>query len=58
VKNAVTSSGIRDAASASIVNHLLVLGKSLRKREAGKPALKEDEVRATLEKEFEDLLCG
>ena len=58
MKNAVTSSGIHDVASASIVNHLLVFGKSLHKWEAGKPALKEDEVRAMLEKEFEELLCG
>jgi len=40
------------------VKHLLELGKRLRKREAGKPAINEREVRNILEQEFEKLLGG
>ncbi|KIK75542.1 hypothetical protein PAXRUDRAFT_18906 [Paxillus rubicundulus Ve08.2h10] len=58
VKNAVSKSGIRDAASAAIMDHLLNLGKCLRKREAGTPAIPEVEVRAELECEFEASFAG
>ncbi|KAG1892235.1 hypothetical protein F4604DRAFT_1875644 [Suillus subluteus] len=58
VKNSMSSTGIRDTASASVLNTLLELGKKLRKRTAGSPALPENEVRIALEKEFEQLLQG
>ncbi|KIJ15049.1 hypothetical protein PAXINDRAFT_163214 [Paxillus involutus ATCC 200175] len=41
VKNALSKSGTQDAASAAIIDHLLELGKRLRKREAGTPAMPE-----------------
>lgn len=58
VKNSMSSTGIRDTASASILNTLLELGKKLRKRVAGSPAIPENEVRIAIEKEFEQLLQG
>ncbi|KAG2064482.1 hypothetical protein BDR04DRAFT_1130742 [Suillus decipiens] len=58
VKNSMSSTRIRDTASASILNTLLELGKKLRKCTAGSPALPENEVRIALEKEFEQLLQG
>ena len=58
VKNKVSTTGIHDAASAAIVQHLLELGKRLRKRTAGKPRLAEDDVRAALEKDLDELLKG
>ncbi|KAG1765890.1 hypothetical protein EV702DRAFT_1283028 [Suillus placidus] len=58
VQAAVSSTGTRDTTSASIVNRLLELGKHLRKREPGKPAINEREVRQTLEREFEKMLGG
>ncbi|KAG2128268.1 hypothetical protein DEU56DRAFT_872701 [Suillus clintonianus] len=58
VQAAVSSTGTRDTTSASIVNRLLELGKRLRKREPGKPAINEREVRQTLEREFEKMLGG
>jgi hypothetical protein len=58
VKTKISKTGTHDAATTAIVNHLLELGKRLRKREAGKPAKPEDEVRAELEQEFEVLLGG
>ncbi|KAG1774085.1 hypothetical protein EV702DRAFT_1180886 [Suillus placidus] len=51
VQAAVSSTGTRDTTSASIVNRLLELGKRLRKREPGKPAI-------TNEREFEKMLGG
>ncbi|EGN93454.1 hypothetical protein SERLA73DRAFT_64084 [Serpula lacrymans var. lacrymans S7.3] len=44
VKKAATSTGIRDAASVSVVQHLLELGKQLRKHVPGKAALPEADV--------------
>ncbi|KAF9237455.1 hypothetical protein BU15DRAFT_48704 [Melanogaster broomeanus] len=41
VKNAVSKTGTRDAASTAIVDRLLDLGKRLRKREAGTPPMPE-----------------
>jgi len=58
VKNAVGKSGIRDAASAAIVDCLLELGKKLRKRGAGVAAQSEAEVQAQLEHKFEETLAG
>ncbi|KAG1879856.1 hypothetical protein F4604DRAFT_1923063 [Suillus subluteus] len=57
-KNSMSSTGIRDMASASVLNTLLELGKKLRKHTAGSPALPENEVRIALEKEFKQLLQG
>ncbi|KIO08465.1 hypothetical protein M404DRAFT_134486, partial [Pisolithus tinctorius Marx 270] len=58
VKNAISKTGTRDAASTAIVDRLLDLGKRLRKREAGTPAIPESEVCAQLEREFEAALAG
>ncbi|KAI6147785.1 hypothetical protein BKA82DRAFT_140319, partial [Pisolithus tinctorius] len=58
VKTAVSQTGTRDAATAAIVDRLLDLGKQLRKRDRGKPAIPEAEVRAQLEREFEVALAG
>ncbi|KAG1724735.1 hypothetical protein EDB19DRAFT_1644397 [Suillus lakei] len=58
VQNALSSTGTRDSASASILESLVELGKKLRKRGPGLPAMPESEVTAALEKEFEELLRG
>jgi hypothetical protein len=58
VQNAVSSTGTRDTTSALIVNHLLERGKRLWKREPGKLAINKQEVRQTLEREFEEMLGG
>ncbi|KAG1866336.1 hypothetical protein C8R48DRAFT_672094 [Suillus tomentosus] len=58
IKNLVSSTGIRDSASNSILNVLVELGKKLGKRAAGTQALPEAEVTAALEKEFSELLQG
>ncbi|KAF8438190.1 hypothetical protein L210DRAFT_3679452 [Boletus edulis BED1] len=58
VKNAVSKTGIRDNATAAIVDRLLALGKVLRKRTAGRPALSEAEVTARLNSELDALLGG
>ncbi|KAF8834899.1 hypothetical protein BDN67DRAFT_914006 [Paxillus ammoniavirescens] len=58
VKNAVSKSGVWDAATAAIVNHLLDLGKVLRKQASGRPALSEAEVQSQLESELSALLGG
>jgi hypothetical protein len=58
VKNSMSSTGIRDTASASVLNTLLELSKKLRKRIAGSMAIPENEVRIVIEKEFEQLLQG
>ena len=56
VKDATATTGIRDTATAAIVDCLLEMGKSLRKRETGKQNMSEDQIRAKLEKELEELL--
>ncbi|KAG2145797.1 hypothetical protein DEU56DRAFT_708851, partial [Suillus clintonianus] len=58
LKNSVSSTGVRDSASSSILNTLVELGKKLRKRAAGTQAMPEAEVAAVLEKEFVELLQG
>jgi hypothetical protein len=58
IKNLVSSTGIRDSASNSILNALVELGKKLQKCAAGTQALPEAEVTAALEKEFSELLQG
>ncbi|KAG2112619.1 uncharacterized protein F5147DRAFT_744485 [Suillus discolor] len=58
IKNSVSSTGIRDSTSSSILNALVELGKKLRKRAAGTQAMPEAEVTAVLEKEFVELLQG
>ena len=56
VRNAVSQTGIRDSASAAIVDRLLALGKVLRKRTAGRPTMSETEVTARLNGELDALL--
>ncbi|KAF9229002.1 hypothetical protein BS17DRAFT_792946 [Gyrodon lividus] len=58
VKNAVSKSGTRDAATAAIIEHLLNLGKLLWKREQGRPILSEAEVHLQLESKLTTLLGG
>ncbi|KAG1837183.1 hypothetical protein DFJ58DRAFT_718936 [Suillus subalutaceus] len=58
IKNLVSSTGIRDSASSSILNVLVELGKKLRKHAAGTQAMPEAEVTAVLEKDFTELLQG
>ncbi|KAG1753908.1 uncharacterized protein EDB91DRAFT_1043935, partial [Suillus paluster] len=58
VQNAMSSTGVRDSASASILESLVELGKKLRKREPGVQAMSERDVTVALEKEFEDQLRG
>ncbi|KAG1907705.1 uncharacterized protein F5891DRAFT_1124569 [Suillus fuscotomentosus] len=55
---AVSTTGIRDSTSSSIINTLVEMGKKLRKRDVGQPALPESEVRAKLEEELLDILQG
>ena len=58
VKHKISTTGMHDAASASVVQHLLELGKCLRKQTAGKPRLAEDDIRVALENDLEELLRG
>ncbi|KAI9457503.1 hypothetical protein HD554DRAFT_2030027 [Boletus coccyginus] len=58
VKKAVSRSGIKDSATATIVDRLLVLGKMLRKKTAGGPRLSEAEVMTCLNSELDLLLAG
>ncbi|KAG1894190.1 uncharacterized protein F5891DRAFT_961838 [Suillus fuscotomentosus] len=58
VQNAMSSTGIHDSASTSILESLIELGKKLRKREPGSQARSESDVTAALEKEFEEQLRG
>ncbi|KAG2132140.1 uncharacterized protein EDB93DRAFT_1094071 [Suillus bovinus] len=58
VQSAVSSTGVRDSASASILESLVELGKKLRKRVPGLPATSESKITAALKKEFDKLLRG
>ncbi|KAG1876990.1 hypothetical protein C8R48DRAFT_745465 [Suillus tomentosus] len=58
VQNAMSSTGVCDSASTSILESLIELGKKLRKREPGSQARSESDVTAALEKEFEEQLRG
>lgn len=58
IKNLVSTTGIRDTASNSIMNTLVELGKKLQKRTVGTQAKSKAEVTAALEREFEELLQG
>ncbi|KIK79498.1 hypothetical protein PAXRUDRAFT_16304 [Paxillus rubicundulus Ve08.2h10] len=58
VKNAVRKSSTHDVASTAIIDHLLNLGKCLRKRGAGTTAIPEPEVHTQLEQEFKASLAG
>ena len=58
VRSAVSRSGVRDAVTSVIVNRLLELGKTLRKRTAGKPTLPEADITARLQNELDVLLGG
>ncbi|KIK77534.1 hypothetical protein PAXRUDRAFT_17432 [Paxillus rubicundulus Ve08.2h10] len=56
VKTDVSKTGIQDVATTAIIEHLFELGKSLWKREVGKPVLSEDQVCTQLESELNALL--
>ncbi|KAI6017560.1 hypothetical protein BKA83DRAFT_4015195, partial [Pisolithus microcarpus] len=58
VRTSVSTTGTQDSISLHILHTLINLGKRLRKREAGTPAVPESQVREALEKEFTDLLQG
>lgn len=58
VKAEVSKTGTHDAATDSIIEHLLELGKRLRKRKAGTAAIPENEVCAQLQQELDALLGG
>ncbi|KAI6021802.1 hypothetical protein BKA83DRAFT_4055361 [Pisolithus microcarpus] len=58
VRTSVSTTGTQDSISLRILHTLIDLGKRLRKREAGTPAVPESQVREALEKEFTDLLQG
>lgn len=58
VKTLLSTTGVRDSLSLGILTMLVEMGKKLRKRGAGVPAMKESEVKAALEKELKDLLNG
>ncbi|KAF8837376.1 hypothetical protein BDN67DRAFT_1028788 [Paxillus ammoniavirescens] len=58
VKSSLSTTRVRDSLSLGILTMLVEMGKKLRKRDAGVPAMKESEVGAALEKELEDLLNG
>jgi hypothetical protein len=58
VQSAVSSTGVHDSASASILESLIELGKKLRKRGPGLTATSGGEITAALEKEFDELLRG
>ncbi|KAG2045758.1 hypothetical protein BDR06DRAFT_985736 [Suillus hirtellus] len=54
VQNAMSSTGVRDSASTSILESLIELGKKLCKCKPGSQARSESDVTAALEKEFEE----
>ncbi|KAH0825930.1 hypothetical protein J3R83DRAFT_7620 [Lanmaoa asiatica] len=58
VKNALSRSGIKDSATVTIVDRLLALGKTLRKKPTGGPRLSEVVVTARLHSELDLLLGG
>ncbi|KAG0693798.1 hypothetical protein DFH29DRAFT_985413 [Suillus ampliporus] len=58
IGSAVSSTGVRDSASASILESLIELGKKLRKREPGVTSNVRSDVTAALEREFEEQLQG
>lgn len=58
VQALVSSTGVRDSLSLRILNTVVEMGKRLRKRGSGGPAMQEHEVKATLEKELNKLLGG
>ncbi|KAF8840259.1 hypothetical protein BDN67DRAFT_880617, partial [Paxillus ammoniavirescens] len=56
IKNAVSTTGISDSTTASIIETLVEMGEKLRKRGAGIHVKPKEEVRAALEKELNDYL--
>jgi hypothetical protein len=58
VQSAISSTGIHDSTSASILESLIELGKKLRKQGGGLPATAESKITVALKKEFEELLQG
>ncbi|KAI6001467.1 hypothetical protein EDD15DRAFT_2385926 [Pisolithus albus] len=58
VRTSISTTGTQDSISLRILHTLIDLGKKLRKREAGTPAMPESQVREAVEKEFTGLLQG
>ncbi|KAI5995587.1 hypothetical protein EDD15DRAFT_2134054, partial [Pisolithus albus] len=58
VKASVSTTGIQDSISLRILHTVIDLGKRLRKRQAGTPAMPESQVREALDNEFASLLQG
>ncbi|KAI9463504.1 hypothetical protein HD554DRAFT_2124595 [Boletus coccyginus] len=58
IQASVSSTGVRDSLSLGILNTVVEMGKRLRKRGSGNAAMQEHEVKATLEKELDELLGG
>ncbi|KAH9894129.1 hypothetical protein C8Q73DRAFT_826736 [Cubamyces lactineus] len=58
MKEGVSQTGVRDATTTAILECVVELGKKLRKREAGRSQLSEEEVRKQLEAELEKVLQG
>lgn len=60
VKGSVSSTGVRDSLSHSIINTVIELGKQLRKRGLTQTtrAMQESEIKATLESKLANLLNG
>lgn len=58
MKDGTTKTGIRDATTSAILECVVTLGKTLRKRTAGVAHIGEVEVRRKLEEELEAALNG
>ncbi|KAI5995504.1 hypothetical protein EDD15DRAFT_2365685 [Pisolithus albus] len=58
IQRSVSSTGVRDSLSLSILNTVVDMGKQLRKRGLGNRAMQESDIEATLEKELSELLGG
>lgn len=56
IKNAMAATGVKDTSTMAIINHVLDMGKRLRKPVGGEPKMPEAELCAKLEKELDDLL--
>jgi len=56
-KSAVAATGIRDAATMSVMNFMIELGKTLQKRDATSPALSEQEIKQRLAQELDEHLA-
>ena len=56
IKNVMAATGVKDTLTMAIVNHILDMGKQLRKPMKGEQKMPEAELCAKLEKELEDHL--